>query len=75
MGDPLGGGKFLFALTVIGVVIVVGMLAFPNVSTMLRSVDTTGWLPLTASAMTFLPYAFWGFIIYIALSVWKVGSK
>ncbi len=54
-----------FYFIIIAVIVVgLGMLFFPTVHLIVNAVNTTGFLPLTAAATTFLAYAFLGFIVY-----------
>ncbi len=53
-------------------VVVIGLLSFPTVHLLIDAVDTTGQLPLVASAVTFLPYAFLLFIIY---AINRIGKE
>ena len=56
---------------VIGIVaLLFGMAAFPSISGILFSTDTTGFIPLTKFGVTFLPYAlvfFIGYAVYRAV--------
>lgn len=54
-----------YYLAVIAVLLVVfGMLLYPNIRELLGFIDTTGWLPLTKAGFTALPYLFLLFILY-----------
>lgn len=52
---------FLAALLMIGVI---ALITWPTLHGMIQGVDMSGWLPLTAAAVTFLPYAFLALIAY-----------
>ena len=56
-----------YVLTVAGILVVVALLIFPNLSVANAGVNMTEWLPLTKSAGTFLPYAFLLFVVYVIM--------
>lgn len=54
-----------FYLVVIAIMLVViGMLFYPPLREVFGYVDTSGFLPLTEAAVTFMPYVFLLFIVY-----------
>ena len=65
-------GKQVFVLVIIGVGIFMGIAAFPTIHTFLKGVSTTGFSPLLAASVTFLPYVLVFFIIY-PLIMWMKG--
>ena len=56
-----------YIIVIGGALVVLGMLFYPTVHSMIGESGVTvanGFLPLTAAANTFLPYAFLAFIVY-----------
>ncbi len=56
--------KLAYFIAIAVILVVLGMLFFPSLHLSVGNVTTTGWLPLTIAAKTFLPYAFLLFVIY-----------
>ncbi len=61
-----------YIIVSIVILVVVGLQLFPTAHILIDAVDTTGQLPLVASAITFLPYAFLLFIIY---AINRIGKE
>lgn len=66
-----------YVIVVATLLVVFGMLLYPTVhfaisgGTGYSGLDKTGFLPLTAAAVTLLPYAFLGFVIYAIIKLSK----
>jgi hypothetical protein len=56
--------KNAYLITIVGMVVIMGMMFYPTVRTVIGNVDSTGWLPIVTMAKTALPYAFLGLVIY-----------
>lgn len=61
-----------YIIIVSGLLVVFGLLFFPTLNIVVGSVNVTaaaGFLPLTGAAVTLLPYAFLGFIVYAIIKL------
>lgn len=61
--------KLFIILSVTMVLIVIGLLLYPSIRLLVGYIDTTGFLPLTAAAVTAFPYIFLLFIVYAIMRV------
>ncbi len=62
-----------YIIVVSVLLVVLGMLSYPTIHNVVISQNVTdpakGFLPLTSSAVTLLPYAFLGFIAYAIIKL------
>jgi hypothetical protein len=70
----MNGAKILFTLTVMGLVLIIGLVCFPSFHTIFTNIfntQTAGFPPLLSASMVALPYILIGVIIYAVMTAYQ----